>query len=150
MRWVNNPEIIRQLDHFVSINGCVAVDLYGQVCSERSGTRHISGTGGQLDFVTGAYMAEHGQAFLAMPSTFTDKQGGRHSRILPRFTQGDVITTPRTQAPSIVTEYGVARLAGLPTWARAEAIVSIAHPDFREELIAAAETQKIWRKSNKR
>ena len=93
MRYVNNPETIRQLDHFVSINGCIAMDLYGQVCSETSGTRHISGTGGQLDFVTGAYMAEHGQAFLAMPSTFTDKEGVKHSRILPKFTDGDVITT---------------------------------------------------------
>ncbi len=85
-----------------------------------------------------------------MPSTFTDKQGGLHSRILPKFTDGDVITTPRTQAPCMVTEYGVARLPGLSTWQRAEAIISIAHPDFREELIAAAQTQKIWRQSNKR
>ena len=150
MAYVNNPETIRQLDHFVSINGCIAMDLYGQVCSETSGTRHISGTGGQLDFVTGAYMAEHGQAFLAMPSIFTDKQGVPHSRILPKFTEGDVITTPRTQAPSMVTEYGVARLSGLSTWERAEKIISIAHPDFREELIDAAQAQKIWRKSNKR
>ena len=95
-------------------------------------------------------MAEHGQAFLAMTSTFTDKAGVRHSRILPKFTGGDVITTPRTQAPAMVTEYGVARLSGLSTWQRAEAVISIAHPDFREELIAAAQEQKIWRNSNKR
>ncbi len=150
MRYVNNPETIRQLDHFVSINGCIAMDLYGQVCSETSGTRQISGTGGQLDFVTGAYMAEHGQAFLAMSSTYQDKNGEVHSRILPKFTNGDVITTPRTQAPSMVTEYGVAQLSGLPTWQRAEAVISIAHPDFRDALIQAAEEQKIWRRSNKR
>lgn len=150
MHWVNHPETLRQLDHFTSINGCVAMDLYGQVCSETSGLRHISGTGGQLDFVTGAYMAEHGQAFLAMTSTFTDKQGVKHSRILPNFSKGDVITTPRTQAPNMVTEYGVARLSGLASWQRAEAIINIAHPDFREDLIVAAEVQKIWRKSNKR
>lgn len=150
MRYVNNPETIRQLDHFVSINGCIAADLYGQVCSESAGTRHISGTGGQLDFVTGAYMAEHGQAFLAMPSTITDKQGNVRSRILPKFTQGDIITTPRTQAPSIVTEYGVARLSGLSTWERAEKLIAIAHPQFRDELIREAEAQKIWRNSNKR
>lgn len=150
MRYVNNPETIRQLDDFVSINSCIAMDLYGQVCSETSGTRHISGTGGQLDFVTGAYMAEHGQAFLAMASTFTDKAGGQRSRILPKFTEGDVITTPRTLAPSIVTEYGVAMLSGRSTWERTERIIAIAHPDFREGLIAAAEQQKIWRRSNKR
>ncbi len=150
MAYVNNPETIRQLDHFVSINGCVAVDIYGQVCSESAGTRHISGTGGQVDFVTGAFAAEHGQAFLCMSSAHTDKQGNIHSRILPKFTQGDIITTPRTQAPKIVTEYGVAALPGLATWQRAEALINIAHPDFREELIAAAEEQKIWRRSNKR
>ena len=124
--------------------------MSGQVCSETSGTRHISGTGGQLDFVTGAYAAEHGQAFLAMSSTFKDKKGEVQSRILPKFTAGDVITTPRTQAPRMVTEYGVAQLSGLATWQRAEAIISIAHPDFRDELIKAAEEQKIWRRSNKR
>ena len=150
MRYVNDPEVIRQLDHFVSINGCISMDLYGQICSETSGTRHISGTGGQLDFVTGAYAAEHGQAFLAMPSTFADKQGKIHSRILAKYTEGDIITTPRTQAPTIVTEFGTAQLSGLTTWQRAEAIISIAHPDFRDDLIQAAEKQKIWRKSNQR
>ena len=150
MRYVNSPETIRQLDDFVSINGCIAVDLYGQVSSESSGTRQISGTGGQLDFITGALEAEHGRAFLTMHATFTDKAGRVHSRILPRFTEGDIITTPRTQAPAIVTEYGIAMLPGKSTWQRAEALIGIAHPDFREELIRAAEAQKIWRRSSKR
>ena len=150
MEYVNNPETIRQLDDFVSINGCIAMDLYGQVCSESAGIRQISGTGGQLDFVTGAYMAEHGKAFLAMSSMHVDKQDVRHSHILPKFTEGDIITTPGTQAPYMVTEYGVANLSGLTTWQRAEAIIQIAHPDFREELIKAAEVQRIWRRSNKR
>ena len=136
--YVNNPETIRQLDDFISINSCIAMDLYGQVCSESAGTRHISGTGGQLDFVTGAYLAPHGKAFLAMPSMHVDKNGMRHSHILPKFTGGDIITTPRTQAPFMVTEYGVANLSGLTTWQRAEAIINIAHPDFREDLIKAA------------
>lgn len=150
MSYVNNPYVISQFKNFVSINGCIAVDLYGQVCSEAVGTRQISGTGGQLDFVTGAYMAESGKSFLTLPSTFTDKDGVAHSSILPKFTAGDIITTPRTQAPYMVTEYGIAQLSGRTTWQRAEALISIAHPDFREELIKAAEEQKIWRHSNKR
>ena len=140
---------IRQLDDFISINSCIAADLYGQVCSESAGTRHISGTGGQLDFVTGAYAADHGKAFLAMPSSRVDKKGIRHSNILPKFTAGDIITTPRTQAPYMVTEYGVANLSGLATWQRAEALINIAHPDMREDLLKAAEAQRIWRRSNK-
>ena len=151
MAYVNDPDVIAQFDNFVSINGCIAMDLYGQVCSETAGTRHISGTGGQLDFVTGALKAKNGLAFLAMPSSRVDKKTGvRHSNILPKFTQGDVITTPRTQAPHMVTQYGVARLPGLATWQRAEAIINIAHPDCREDLIRAAEEQRIWRRSNKR
>ncbi|WP_294025384.1 acetyl-CoA hydrolase/transferase C-terminal domain-containing protein [uncultured Megasphaera sp.] len=149
MHYVNDPKTIRQLDDFISINSCIAVDLYGQVCSESSGTRQISGTGGQLDFVTGAYAADHGKAFLAMPSSRVDKKGVRHSNILPKFTAGDIITTPRTQAPYMVTEYGVANLSGLATWQRAEALINIAHPDMREDLIKAAEAQRIWRRSNK-
>ena len=111
MRYVNSPETIRQLDDFVSINGCIAVDLYGQVSSESSGTRQISGTGGQLDFITGALEAEHGRAFLTMHATFTDKAGRVHSRIRPQF-DGDIITSPRSQVYFIVTEYGVARISG--------------------------------------
>ena len=150
MRYVNDPAVIRELDDFVSINGCIAVDLYGQVSSESAGTRQISGTGGQVDFITGAMEAEHGRAFLALHSTFTDKAGQLRSNILPKFTRGDIITTPRTQAPNIVTEYGIASLPGKTTWERAEALIGIAHPDFREELIRAAEEQKIWRGSSKR
>ena len=133
----------------VKLNSCIAADLYGQVASESSGLRQISGTGGQLDFLTGAAMARGGKAFICMTSTFTDKQGVRHSRILPHF-GGDIVTSPRSQAYYLATEYGVVNLAGRSTWERAEALVSIAHPDFREQLIAAAESQKIWRRSAKR
>ena len=150
MRYINDPAVIRQFENFVSINGCIAFDLYGQVCSETAGLRQISGTGGQLDFVEGAYEAKHGMAFLATASTFTDRSGKLHSNILPHFSAGDVITTPRAMAPWLVTEYGAKNLAGLPAWQRAEAVISLAHPDFREELIRAAERQKIWRQSSKR
>lgn len=150
MKYVNDPATIKQMDNFISINGCISADIYGQVCSESSGTRQISGTGGQLDFVTGAFESKNGKAFLAMSSTYKDKEGNVHSRILPKFTQGDIITTPRTQAPYMVTEYGVANLTGQPTWQRAESMISLAHPDFRDELIKEAEKQKIWRRSNKK
>ena len=149
LEYVNAPETIGQLDNMISINNCIAVDLYGQVCAESAGLRHISGTGGQLDYLTGAAMSKGGKAFICMTSSFVDKTGVRRSRILPHF-GGDIVTDPRSQAYYIVTEYGAVNLAGRSTWERAERLVSIAHPDFREELIAAAEKQKIWRRSNRR
>ena len=149
LSYVNDPAVIAQNDGMVSINGCLSADLYGQVCSESAGTRQISGTGGQLDFVTGAAMARDGKAFLCMSSTYTDRQGQRHSRIVPRFS-GDIVTTPRSQVYYLVTEYGLRNLAGLSTWQRAAALIDLAHPDFREELIRAAEQQRIWLPSNKR
>lgn len=149
LSYVNEPSVIAKMENMVSINSCLNADLYGQIGSESSGIRQISGTGGQLDFVTGATAAPGGKAFLCMSSTYTDKSGQRHSRIIPRF-DGDIITTPRSQAYYIVTENGAVSLAGLSTWQRAEALVSLAHDDFKDELIAAAEAQRIWRKSNKR
>ena len=149
LEYVNAPETIGQLDNMISINNCIAVDLYGQVCAESAGLRHISGTGGQLDYLTGAAMSKGGKAFICMTSSFVDKTGVRRSRVLPHF-GGDIVTDPRSQAYYIVTEYGAVNLAGRSTWERAELLVSIAHPDFREDLIAAAEDQKIWRRSNKR
>ena len=103
-----------------------------------------------MDFITGTLEAEHGRAFLTMHSVFKDSAGGLHSNIVPKFTAGDIITTPRALTPNIVTEYGIASLTGRPVWQRAEALIAIAHPDFRDELIRAAEEQKIWRRSNKR
>ena len=149
LSYVNDPAVIAQHDGMISINGCVSADLYGQVCSESSGTRQISGTGGQLDFLTGAAMSRGGKAFLCMTSSFTDKAGVRHSRIVPTF-NGDIVTSPRSQAYYIVTEYGCVNLAGKSTWERADALISIAHPDFREELIKAAEAQRIWLPENRR
>ena len=149
LRYVNDPTVIARNDNMISINGCLNADLYGQVCSESAGTRQISGTGGQLDFVTGAAMSKGGKAFLCMSSTYTDRNGEKHSRIVPRF-RGDIITTPRSQAYYLVTEFGAAMLAGQSTWQRADLLISLAHPDFREELIREAEQQRIWLPSNKR
>lgn len=147
--FVNDPSVIAKNDNMISINGCISADLYGQVNSESSGLRQISGTGGQLDFLTGAAMSKGGKSFLCMSSTYTDSGNVLHSRIVPSF-KGDIITSPRSQVYYIATEYGVVNLAGRSSWERAESLISIAHPDFREELIKAAEKQHIWLPSNKR
>jgi acyl-CoA hydrolase len=150
LEYVNRPFTIAQVDNMVSINGCVAVDLYGQVAAESAGARQISGTGGQLDFLAGASASRGGKAFICMKSTYHDKLDGTvHSRIRPQF-DGDIITSPRSQVYFIATEFGVVNLEGMSTWERAEKLISIAHPDFREGLISSAEKRKIWRKSNKR
>lgn len=149
LSYVNDPGIIARHDNMISINSCISVDLYGQICAESAGLRQISGTGGQLDYLTGAAMSKGGKAFICMTSSFKDKKGVRHSRILPHF-DGDIVTDPRSQCFWIVTEYGAENLAGCSTWERAEKLVSLAHPDFRDELIAAADAQRIWRRSNKR
>lgn len=101
----------------VSINSCLEVDLYGQVSSESAGTRQISGTGGQLDFLTGASTSRGGKAFICMSSTFTDRNGMQQSRVVPRF-GGDIITSPRSQVYYLATEYGVVNLIGKSTWER--------------------------------
>lgn len=148
LEYVNAPETIAGIDNMISINNCIAVDLYGQVCAESAGMRQISGTGGQLDYLTGAAMARGGKAFICMTSCFVNAAGVRCSRILPHF-EGDIVTDPRSQAHFIVTEYGAANLAGRSTWERAEMLISLAHPDFRASLIKSAEEQKIWRRHNK-
>lgn len=147
--WVNDPYIAGANDNLISINGCIKVDLYGQVSSETVGFRQISGTGGQLDFVDATSKSKGGKSFLCLPSSKRDKEGNLHSNIVPYF-QGDIVTTPRTQAYFIVTEYGAVNLSGLSTWQRAEALISIAHPDLREELVESAKKQRIWLPSNKR
>lgn len=149
LEYVNRPSVIAQIDNMVSINSCVAVDLYGQVAAEGSGGRQISGTGGQLDFLIGASASRGGKAFICMSSVHTDRHGQKHSRIRPQF-NGDIITSPRSQVYFLATEYGVVNLEGRSTWERAEALISIAHPDFREMLIREARERKIWRRSNKR
>lgn len=149
LEYVNRPSIIAQIDNMVSINSCVAVDLYGQVAAESAGARQISGTGGQLDFLIGASASRGGKAFICMSSTYEDKDGKLHSRVRPQF-NGDIITSPRSQVYFLATEYGIINLEGRSTWERAEGLISIAHPAFREMLIREAEERKIWRRSNRR
>lgn len=151
VNYVNDPAVIAQLDNFISINNCIEVDLYGQVTAEASGKRQISGTGGQLDFLTGAYLSNGGKGFIALTSTFTDRKTGElKSRLVPSLPEFTAITNPRTQAHYLVTEWGIADLAGRSTWERAERVIEIAHPKFHESLIQEADKLGIWCRSNKR
>lgn len=148
--YVNDIGNISALDNFISINSAVNVDLFGQVASETAGTRHISGAGGQLDFVMGAHLSRGGKSFICISSTITGKDGTVKSRIVPTLPNGAVVTATRSNLQYLVTEYGKVNLKGTSMWQRTQAIISVAHPDFREELIAQAERLHIWRRSNKR
>lgn len=149
VNYVNNVHIISSIDNFVSVNSCIQVDLYGQVCSESVGHQQISGTGGQLDFVMGAFQSHGGKSFICTPSTRTLPDGTVESLITPMLRPGSIVTTPRMATHYIVTEYGAADLKGKSTWERAEALINIAHPDFREDLIKNAEKMGIWKYSSK-
>lgn len=135
---VNDPVEIAKNDNMISINACMMADLTGQVCSESIGFRQYSGTGGQLDFVRGATMSKGGKSFLCLSSTRTDKQGRRHSKITVDLPKGAVVTTPRSDVMYIATEYGIADLYLRSIEDRVHAMISIAHPDFREELYEQA------------
>ena len=139
--YVNDPSVIASMDNFISLNSCVSIDLYGQINSESAGLRHISGTGGQVDFLTGAAMSKGGKSFICVASSRVGKDGKRSSNIVPHF-NGEIITSPRSQAYYVATEQGVANLAGRTTWERAESLISLAHPDFRDELIKAARERR--------
>ncbi|MEA4926762.1 MAG: acetyl-CoA hydrolase/transferase C-terminal domain-containing protein [Syntrophomonadaceae bacterium] len=149
VEYTNDPFIIGQNDKVVGINNAIEIDLYGQVASESSGIRHISGTGGQLDFILGSYYSKDGKGLICLTSTFTSKDGKLHSRIKPLLTPGAVVTVPRSINFYVVTEYGIAMLKGKSTWQRAEALINIAHPDLRDKLVKEAEGMKIWVKTNK-
>ena len=148
--YVNDIRTIAAIDNFMSINNAVDIDLYGQVSSETSGIRHISGAGGQQDFVLGAYLSNGGKSFICLSSTFKKKDGTLASRIRPTLAEGSIVTDTRVNTMYVVTEYGCVNLKGLSSWERAEALISIAHPDFRDELIREAEKQHIWYRHNKR
>lgn len=148
--YTNHPCNASRNDQLISINSCLEIDLTGQVCSESAGSDMMSGSGGQLDFVEAAYNSKGGKSFICLPSTYKDKQGQVRSRIKALMTLGSVITDTRTTVHFIVTEYGKVNLKGLSTWQRAAALISIAHPDFREELISEAKKLRIWRECQSR
>ena len=136
--------------YFISINNAVDVDLFGQVNAESAGTKHISGAGGQLDFVLGAYLSKGGKSFICLSSTVTGKDGAVRSRIRPTLTEGSIVTDTRANIQYLVTECGMVDLKGTSTWERAERIISVAHPDFREDLIHAADQMHSWKRSSRR
>lgn len=147
--YTNDIRSIAALDHFISINNAVDIDLFGQVNAESAGIRHISGAGGQQDFVLGAYLSNGGKSFICLSSTFKGKDGTLKSRIRPTLEHGSIVTDTRANVHYVVTEYGKVNVKGLSVWQKAEALISIAHPEFREELVKEAEKMKIWRRSNK-
>ena len=133
VEYTNMPHIIMQNDRVAAINNTTQIDLLGQAASESDGFRHISGTGGQLQFVRAAYASKGGKSFICLASTY-DKKGERRSRIVTALTRGNVVTTPRSDMMYVVTEYGIVNLKGRSIPERAKLLISIAHPDFREAL----------------
>lgn len=147
--YTNDPRVISRLDNFISICNAVEIDLFSQVNAESMAAGQISGNGGMWDFVLGAQWSKGGKSFICLTSTFKDKDGILHSRIVPNFEPGSISTIPRQMVDYVVTEYGAAQLRGKPTWYRTELLINLAHPDFRDDLIKAAEEMNIWRRSNK-
>lgn len=138
--YTNAPEVIARNDHLISINSTLEVDLLGQCNSESLGGFEFSGTGGQLDYVRGAFNSRGGKSFIAFYSTAHD---GEASRIVPRFEPGAVVTTPRMDTHYLATEYGVANLKGKSARQRALDIIELAHPRFRDDLLREAEDLRL-------
>jgi acyl-CoA hydrolase len=131
--YTNLPHRIMCNERAVAICNAAEIDLTGQACAESAGLRQISGTGGQLQFMRGAYASRGGKAFLCLSSTY-ERNGRRQSRIVPRIADSNIVTTPRTDVMYVVTEYGITNLKGKSVPERARALINLAHPDFREEL----------------
>lgn len=138
--YTNNPYVIGQHDNFISVNACVEIDLFGQVCAESLGTTHYSGSGGQVDFVRGANMSKGGKGFIAMTST---AKNGTISKIKPVLTPGSIVTTSKNEVDFLVTENNIVRLKGQTASARAKMIISLAAPEFREELTYEAKKMNL-------
>ena len=134
---VNSPEVISANSNMISVNGALAVDIQGQVVADTINGDQFSGIGGAEDFVAGAGLELSDRSLICLPSTY-EKDGELQSRIVPWFGPGAVITTPRHQVDVIITEYGAAELEGKTVAERGEALAAIAHPQFRDELLAAA------------
>ena len=142
--YTNLPHHIMQNDDVVAICNAAQIDLSGQACSETAGLRQISGTGGQLQFVRGAYASRGGKSFICLASTY-ERTRNRASRIVARIDDCNMVTTPRTDVMYVVTEYGIVNLKGKSIRERARALIAIAHPDFREQLERDAYESRAYR-----
>ncbi|HSL83767.1 MAG TPA: acetyl-CoA hydrolase/transferase C-terminal domain-containing protein, partial [Thermoanaerobaculia bacterium] len=138
--YVNDPFVVSQNDRLVAVNSAIEVDLTGQVCSDSIGTYIYSGFGGQVDFIRGAARSRGGRPVIALPST---AKGGGLSRIVPHLKEGAGVVTSRADVHYLVTEHGVANLFGKNLRERAEALIAIAHPDFRDDLERAAKERNL-------
>lgn len=138
--YTNHPFNVSRNDNMIAINSAIEVDITGQVCSDSIGTYIYSGFGGQVDFIRGAVHSKGGKPIIALPST---AKGGEMSRIVPYLKKGAGVVTTRADVMYVVTEYGVAYLHGKNLKERTEALISIAHPDFRDELIEEAKTRNL-------
>lgn len=138
--WVNDPRVIAREPNFVAINATTEVDFYGQCASETVAGKYFSSSGGQYDFSRGAMYSDGGQGFIVLQSTTRD---GSMSKIKPRLTPGSVVTTSKNTVDKIVTEYGVAEMRGRTLRQRAEALISVADPRFRDELTREAKAMAV-------
>ena len=138
--YTNNPYVIGQHDNFISVNACVEIDLFGQVCAESLGTLHYSGSGGQVDFVRGANLSKGGKGFIAMTST---AKNGTVSKVKPVLTPGSIVTTSKNEVDFLVTENNIVRLKGRTASERAKMIISLAAPEFRDELLFEAKKMNL-------
>lgn len=136
--YVHDPHRMGDMSNFISINGGVQLDLMGQENAESAGTRQLSGTGGQLDFLEGAFRSPGGKGFICMNSARKTKDGTLKSNIVPFIPAGSTVSAPRGMIQYVATEYGVVKLSGLSLPERAQAMISVAHPQFRAELEAYA------------
>jgi acyl-CoA hydrolase len=139
--YTNNPNTIMAHDNMVSINSALQVDLTGQICSESLGHVQFSGTGGATDYAYGAFHSKGGKGIIALTST---AKNGTVSRITPTLTPGSVVSIQRNLADYVITEYGIAHLRHLPIHKRVDALISIAHPDFRDQLRWEANKLMLW------
>jgi acyl-CoA hydrolase len=140
--YTNAPDMIAKNDNVVAINNTTQIDLQGQAASESDGGRHLTGTGGQLQFVRGAYQSKGGKSFMLLSSTY-ERKGQRKSRIALQLTPGNIVTTPRSDQMYIVTEYGMTCLKGKSVAERALSLIALAHPDFREGLEREAYSHRL-------